>query len=256
MDDHVRMAGTGGMEEHGTVDNAGDIDDHVTLAYAEAVDDDGKINDVCVKGVPFNWKGSNKPENTDFSVKTWKEDLTLLVENKKLYVSKAVLGLVSPVFDRMFQSEFKEGHQTEIELPDKKLDDVKEFLRCIYPNMENDVSEKNVYTILSLADEYEYNYGRQLSVSVTPVNMNGVETISLILKIVLIKALKKERDVCRILKENISPRSKPTSWRHITLDEKENFSHFAKVDSEIHVLAYKGHSLLYDHFLRVTHIHA
>ncbi|XP_053408974.1 BTB and MATH domain-containing protein 38-like [Mercenaria mercenaria] len=155
MDDNVRAANTGEMDDPDTVDNASEIDDNIAVAHADAVDDDGKINDVCVKYTSSNWEGSNKPENTDFSVKTWKEDLTLLVENKKLYVSKAVLGLVSPVFDRMIQSEFKEGHQTEIELPDKKLDDVKEFLRCIYPNMENDVSEKKFYTILSLADEYQ-----------------------------------------------------------------------------------------------------
>ncbi|XP_053372686.1 uncharacterized protein LOC128546303 [Mercenaria mercenaria] len=91
----------------------------------------------------------------DFTERTWKEDFTLIVEDKKLYVTKALLALVSPVFEKMFQSDFKEKDQTEMELPGKKFDDMQDFLRCIYPSITSGISEQNVYKVLPLADEYQ-----------------------------------------------------------------------------------------------------
>ncbi|XP_045209083.2 uncharacterized protein LOC123561000 [Mercenaria mercenaria] len=95
---------------------------------------------------------------SDFSERTWKEDFTLIVENKKLYVSKAFLALSSPVFDRMFQSDFKEKNQTEMELPDKKVSDMQDFLRCIYPSIMADISDQNVFSVLPLAVEYQVSW--------------------------------------------------------------------------------------------------
>ncbi|XP_045159802.2 uncharacterized protein LOC123525114 [Mercenaria mercenaria] len=93
----------------------------------------------------------------DFTEKTWKEDFVLIVENKRLHVTKAVLAHASPVFDRMFQAEFKEKNLAEQELPEKKVEDVIQFLHCIYPN-PIDVSTENVYGILPLAEEYQVSY--------------------------------------------------------------------------------------------------
>lgn len=60
-------------------------------------------------------------------------DLTLIVENQRFHVSKAVLIDASPVFRKMLTGEFKEKHRTEIELPGKKSSSFELFLRCIFP---------------------------------------------------------------------------------------------------------------------------
>lgn len=45
----------------------------------------------------------------DFEENSLRSDFTLIVEGTKLYVAKNILSLASPVFDRMFRSDFKEG---------------------------------------------------------------------------------------------------------------------------------------------------
>ncbi|XP_053400198.1 kelch-like protein 8 [Mercenaria mercenaria] len=82
-------------------------------------------------------------------------DLTLIVQQHKIQVHKTVLAVASPVFRTMFESDFKEKDQQEIELPGKKYEDFMEFLSCLYPNHLKIVTDGNVYKILPLAAEYQ-----------------------------------------------------------------------------------------------------
>jgi hypothetical protein len=82
-----------------------------------------------------------------------KTDLILEVEDMKIYVSKLVLSLASPVFDKMFQSDFKDGKCDVLALPEHRSDDVTEFLRCIYPNTLSPVTRENVAMILPLVEK-------------------------------------------------------------------------------------------------------
>ncbi|XP_061168921.1 kelch-like protein 21 [Saccostrea echinata] len=82
-------------------------------------------------------------------------DVTLLVDDKKIHVNKAVLSQHSPVFSAMFSGSFKESTEREITLKNKKAKDVIEFLRCFYPNMKHAITESNVLQILPLAHEYQ-----------------------------------------------------------------------------------------------------
>ncbi len=70
--------------------------------------------------------------------------MALVVEGRKLYVASNILSLLSPVFTAMFEEHFKEEGPREIELKDRKVDDVVEFLRCLYPNIVKKVTEENV----------------------------------------------------------------------------------------------------------------
>ncbi|XP_052767413.1 BTB and MATH domain-containing protein 36-like isoform X2 [Mya arenaria] len=67
-------------------------------------------------------------------------DVTLVVEGRPIPVVKAVLSLASPVFRIIFQSNFKEKNQVEIRLYGKKFDSFVTFLRCIYPDVEEEVT--------------------------------------------------------------------------------------------------------------------
>ena len=103
-------------------------------------------------------KESNR-EPQDFT-QPWKfSDVVLVVEGEKLHVHRAVLALCSPVFEKMFTSEFQEKEKKEISLPGKKANEVKELLQVIYPTVErkppHEIKEENCHYLLSLAHEYQ-----------------------------------------------------------------------------------------------------
>ena len=90
----------------------------------------------------------------------WKfSDVILVVESEKLHVHRAVLALCSPVFEKMFTSEFQDKEEKEISLPGKKANEVKELLQVIYPTVERKppglIKEENCHYLLSLAHEYQ-----------------------------------------------------------------------------------------------------
>ncbi|XP_022800054.1 BTB and MATH domain-containing protein 36-like [Stylophora pistillata] len=99
---------------------------------------------------------NNGGESPDFS-QPWKlSDVVLVVEEKKFHVHRAMLALWSPVFEKMFTSEFQEKEKKEIPLPDKKAVEFKEFLLHMYPSgKERAVTEENCCYLLKLAHEYQ-----------------------------------------------------------------------------------------------------
>ncbi|XP_060563815.1 BTB and MATH domain-containing protein 38-like [Ruditapes philippinarum] len=92
--------------------------------------------------------------NNEFCEENGIGDLTFIVENHKIPVSKTVLCIASPVFRTMLKGHFREKTETEIPLPGKSYESFVEFLRCIYPDKTKKVKEKNVYMLLPLAHEY------------------------------------------------------------------------------------------------------
>ena len=76
-------------------------------------------------------KGEVEPR--DFS-QPWKlSDAVLVVEEERLHVHRALLALSSPVFEKMFTSEFQEKDSNEIPLAGKSSTEFKELLLMIYP---------------------------------------------------------------------------------------------------------------------------
>ena len=101
----------------------------------------------------------DKGESPDFS-QPWKfSDVVLVVEDKKLHVHRAVLALCSPVFEKMFTSEFQEKGKNEISLPRKKANELIKLLQIIYPSLSekptDQIKEENCRFLLQLADEYQ-----------------------------------------------------------------------------------------------------
>ena len=91
----------------------------------------------------------------DFS-EPWKmSDLVLLVEERKLHVHKAILAISSPVFETMMSSNFKEKNAKEIPLPGKKVEEIEDLLRAIYPYCEHAISRQNCCSLLELSSEYQ-----------------------------------------------------------------------------------------------------
>ena len=78
------------------------------------------------------------------------------MENEKFHVHRAFLSMNSPVFKVMLHSEFKEATCSEIPLPEKKADEVLDFLKQIYfPYIEErvEITSKfeNHYASMDLA---------------------------------------------------------------------------------------------------------
>ncbi|KAL3890397.1 hypothetical protein ACJMK2_002679 [Sinanodonta woodiana] len=96
----------------------------------------------------------------DFTKKDDFSDVTLIVEDTKLYVHKQYLAEWSPVWRQKFLSDFSEETDTEISLPGKKLEEVTELLHCIY-STQKPISESNVRFLLELAHEYEMSSIKQ-----------------------------------------------------------------------------------------------
>ena len=92
---------------------------------------------------------------TDF-LEPWKlSDVVLVVEDKKFHVHRSILAVWSPVFEKMFTSEFKEKNNDEIPLPEKKASEIKQLLYMLYPSLEEkQVTKANCYFLLELAHEY------------------------------------------------------------------------------------------------------
>ena len=95
-------------------------------------------------------------ESLDF-LKPWKlSDVVLVVEEERFHVHRAVLALWSPVFEKMFTSEFREKEANEVPLPGKKGSEVKNMLQLIYPSFaERAITQENCYFLVKLAHEYQ-----------------------------------------------------------------------------------------------------
>ena len=95
-------------------------------------------------------------ESPDFS-HPWKlSDLVLVVEEERFHVHRAMLAFWSPVFEKMFTSEFQEKDTNEVSLPGKKASEIKEMLLLMYPSLtEKEITEENCYFLFKLAHEYQ-----------------------------------------------------------------------------------------------------
>ena len=93
---------------------------------------------------------------TDF-LEPWKlSDVVLVVEDQKFHVHRSFLAVWSPVFEKMFTSEFKEKNNDELPLPGKKASKIKQLLYMLYPSSEEkQVTKENCYFLLELAHEYQ-----------------------------------------------------------------------------------------------------
>ncbi|XP_063411486.1 uncharacterized protein LOC134694406 [Mytilus trossulus] len=82
-------------------------------------------------------------------------NVAFVFEERKLYVEREQLIAVSPVFEAMFSSKFKEGSKKEISLPGKNINHFVRFLRYLCPGFDDELTEDTVHLMLPLANEYQ-----------------------------------------------------------------------------------------------------
>ena len=98
-------------------------------------------------------------ELPDFSA-PWKfSDVVLVAEDQRFHVHRNILALWSPVFEKMFTSEFQEKSKDEIPLPEKKASEINELLLLIYPNVTGKpwvtITQNNCHFLAKFAQEYQ-----------------------------------------------------------------------------------------------------
>ncbi|CAI5441504.1 unnamed protein product [Caenorhabditis angaria] len=84
-------------------------------------------------------------------------DIMLVIDGRKLHVSKMYLALYSPVFYAMFFSNFKEREKKEIVVEDVVFEEFIELLNVVYPSHKS-VNGENVEFLLELGDKFEIQY--------------------------------------------------------------------------------------------------
>ncbi|XP_052273271.1 uncharacterized protein LOC127873444 isoform X2 [Dreissena polymorpha] len=82
-------------------------------------------------------------------------DITLIIEDVRIPVISDLLAFTSPVFRAMLNGDGMKKEQNEIQLPEKRLESFIPFLRCIYPDLKDRITEINAEIILPLASEYQ-----------------------------------------------------------------------------------------------------
>ncbi|XP_071091058.1 speckle-type POZ protein-like [Haliotis cracherodii] len=92
------------------------------------------------------------PDVSMFRTESALSDVALFVEGKTLHASRCVLCLMSPVFLKMFEGEWK--GKTVVPIADKKYEDFVELLLCVYPPFCKPISMETLDAVLPLADEY------------------------------------------------------------------------------------------------------
>ncbi|XP_078383425.1 BTB and MATH domain-containing protein 36-like [Oculina patagonica] len=104
-------------------------------------------------------KRSEDDTPPDFAHPWLFSDAILVAERQKFHVHRSTLAMCSPVFEKMFTSEFKEKNLCEIPLPGKKASEIKELLLVIYRTMSGKawktVTNENCYFLAKLAHEYQ-----------------------------------------------------------------------------------------------------
>ncbi|KAL8602337.1 hypothetical protein ACOMHN_022850 [Nucella lapillus] len=93
-------------------------------------------------------------------------DVTLVVEEQHIFFNRSLLMMSSPVFARMFTSDFREKTEPTIPLPGKKLLEMMLFLEQLHPVFDERWKPKlhifeHLEQQLKLADEYDVKHVRQ-----------------------------------------------------------------------------------------------
>ncbi len=84
-------------------------------------------------------------------------DLELVVEGRVIPVQRAVLSALSPYFEAMLSSDFKEKQQTCIEIRDVSYEGLISIINCMYTT-KLELTEENLCVILSTAQMLQINY--------------------------------------------------------------------------------------------------
>ena len=84
-------------------------------------------------------------------------DVTLKLSDGSIDAHKMILAAVSPVFERMFYGDFKEGNAKQVELPKDNYKVTKLFIDFVYNGTFNLDCLSDLFPLMEVADRYQIN---------------------------------------------------------------------------------------------------
>jgi len=82
-------------------------------------------------------------------------DISIIVEDKKILAHKVILSLRNPVFKAMFGINYKESTQREITLKEFQYDIIFNFIKFIYTDKCDNITEDNVIQLFQCCHQYQ-----------------------------------------------------------------------------------------------------
>ncbi|GMR54638.1 hypothetical protein PMAYCL1PPCAC_24833, partial [Pristionchus mayeri] len=81
-------------------------------------------------------------------------DVEFVIGGEKIYASKQILAIHSPVFKEMFYGENADNNKGEIELNDVEKEEFIDILYLIYPSCKK-ITDANAESLLKIADRFQ-----------------------------------------------------------------------------------------------------
>ncbi|GMS87428.1 hypothetical protein PENTCL1PPCAC_9603, partial [Pristionchus entomophagus] len=92
---------------------------------------------------------------SEFSSPNEAGNVTLVIEEKKLKVSKELLAISSPVFTTIFFGNFAEKDIEQVEIKDVIYEEFLDLLQLIFSFGTVKITDRTVLHILKLADQFQ-----------------------------------------------------------------------------------------------------
>ncbi|XP_052782074.1 uncharacterized protein LOC128218447 [Mya arenaria] len=77
-------------------------------------------------------------------------------DNKRLFFSMCILSRCSPAFKAMFEHDFKEKKDKNVDIEDIKWDDFRQFLNVCDPMLAEHPTVQNVIAVMEIAEKYQH----------------------------------------------------------------------------------------------------
>lgn len=104
--------------------------------------DESQINITKLEDSTETSEESTAHEQSSSFASPWNySDMVLVIDGQKFHVHKCILAMNSPVFERMFNADFKEQSASRIELPEKSTKEFEVLLKMIYSDDKTSMIE-------------------------------------------------------------------------------------------------------------------
>ncbi|GMT28975.1 hypothetical protein PFISCL1PPCAC_20272 [Pristionchus fissidentatus] len=125
-----------------------------TLLRANLFDEDPAVVTVWITVKEESRFRAREVQTFDFFSPSKISDVVLIVEGKKLHVSRQILALRSAFFETLFYGDFKESMNSEININDVKLEEFLVIANLIY-GCDQEITGDNVEIVLKMADRFD-----------------------------------------------------------------------------------------------------
>ncbi|KAK3101315.1 hypothetical protein FSP39_002630 [Pinctada imbricata] len=103
--------------------------------------------------------GPSPEESLPFLKEDQYTNVVLVVDGKKLFINRCILGYCSPYFQKLLDNAAKAAaadkkKKAEVKISDRTYPDMLELLSCLHPATQKEISEKSALRLLPMANDF------------------------------------------------------------------------------------------------------